>query len=129
MSSSEETFELGVFLTGLAVALTHEQRRLDEEHARRLREFQPVLRLASELGYEEEARALAPMLMAVAQAEVGVGVYFSGSEDTEKAVGVGLINLRYSRRYKYSGFVENSLWLTVQSVPLTQAPEPQKRPA
>jgi hypothetical protein len=122
MSSPEKVFELGVFLAGLARGLAHQQLRLNEEHATQLREFQPVLRLAKELGYEAEARAVAPRLMVVEQAEVGVRVHLAASREQEFAVGVRMINLRYSRRYKYSQFVENSVQLTVQSVPLIQTP-------
>lgn len=129
MSTPDETFELGVFMAGLARGLTHQQRRLNDEHAKQLRAFQPVLRLAKELGFEEEARALAPRLMVIGHAEVGVSVHASRSRETEYAIGVRIVNLRYSRRYEYSQFVENSLRLTVQSIPLTESPEPRRPPA
>lgn len=128
MSLPDITFDLGVFLAGLARGLAHEQRRLDDEHEKQLRAFAPVLRLARELGYEDEARALAPPLMSVARAEVGVCVHVSATRETATSVGVRLVNLRYARRYEYSQFVENSIRLAVESVPLAVPPGRPKPP-
>ena len=122
------TFDLGVFLAGLARGLAHEQLRLDAEHEKQLSAFAPVLRLARELGYEDEARALAPPLMSVARAEIGVCVHVSATREAATSVGVRLINLRYSRRYEHSQFVENSVRLAIESVPLAPSPGARSLP-
>lgn len=127
MSLPEGVFELGAFLTGLAHNLSHQQLRLDQDYEKRLGEFLPVLQLAQSLGYEDVARSLAPSQVVLETAEVEVNLRQSQSREQEFALVVRPFNLGFTRKYKYSEFVNQRLRLTLQSVPLVPG-QPTKLP-
>ena len=122
-------FELGVLLAGLARNLAHQQIRLDHEYEKQLKEFAPVLKLAQALGYEELARTIAPSPLNVGKTEISVGLHVTRSRETEFSLNVRPINVGFSRRYRYSQFVTNTLQLTVQSFPSTTGRGPKSPPA
>ncbi|HEY0405122.1 MAG TPA: hypothetical protein VGC89_05310 [Pyrinomonadaceae bacterium] len=118
MSLPNGIFELGVFLSGLAQNLSHQQLRLNEEYEERLAEFRPIFELARSLGYEDVARTIAPAQVVMEKAELQVDVRLSRSREQEFAITVRPLNLGFTRKYKYSEFADNRLRLTLQSIPL-----------
>lgn len=127
MSLPNGVFELGVFLAGLARNLSHPQLRLNQEYEKQLEEFSPILQLAKSLGYEEVARSIAPSQVVMEKAELQVNVRLSQSREQEFAITVRPFNLGFTRKYKYSEFVDNRLSLTLQSIPLVPG-QPSKTP-
>lgn len=111
-------FQLGVFLSGLARNLSHQQLRLDRDYEKHLEEFRSIMKLARSLGYEELARALAPAQLVMDKSELQVEVVLSETREKEFAISVRALNLGYTRKYKYSNFVQNTLRVEVQSLPL-----------
>jgi hypothetical protein len=111
-------FTLGVFLTGLARNLSHQQLRLDRDYEKHLEEFRSILKLAKSLGYEELARTIAPTQIVMDKSELQVEVLLSETREKEFSLSIRPLNLGFTRKYKYSNFVQNSLWVEVRSVPL-----------
>ncbi len=118
MALPADVFQLGAFLSGLARNLSHQQVRLDKDYEQHLEEFRHVMKLAKSLGYEELARAIAPAQIVMNKAELQVKVLFSDTREKEFSISVRPLNLGYTRKYKYSNFVQNTLRVEVQSVPL-----------
>lgn len=118
MALPNGVFELGVFLAGLARNLSHQQVRLDRDWEKQLDEFRPILQLAKDLGHEELARTLAPVQIIMNKAELQVEVLLSETREEEFSISVRPINLGYTRKYKYSEFVQNTLKFEVQTNPL-----------
>jgi hypothetical protein len=117
MATSEESFELTVLLSEMAHNLTHEQVRLDADYAARLQAFLPVLQAAHATSYESLARALAPMLLVVARAELRAEVQLARTEEQQFALSVRPINIGFTRKYQHSRFVRHTLELIVTRVP------------
>lgn len=129
MSLPNGVFELGVFLSGLAQNLAHQQLRLNQEYEQGLAEFLPILRLAKSLGYEDVARTVAPVQVIMEKAELQVDVRLSQSREQEFAITARPLNLGFTRKYKYSEFVDNRLRLTLQSIPLAPGRQTTTPPA
>jgi hypothetical protein len=129
MPANNGFFELAEFLERLAVNVAHQQVRLNSDYENRLKEFQPVFQLAASLGYEDIARAVAPMQISAGKTDIQAEVFTSQTHETEFAVGVKLLNLGYTRKYKYSKFVSHCLQLSVESLPLIPGTTHKKPPA
>lgn len=120
-----DPFDYADFLASMAENLAHQQRRLDEDYARQLEAYRPVLALAVERGYEELGRALAPSALVLQSAEVRVNVYLSRTREHGFALKVRPINLGFSRKYAHTEFVGHSVEIAVVRVP--RAPDKNRK--
>ncbi len=114
-----DPFEYADFLSALAGNVAHQQRRLDEDYAKQLEAYCPVLELARERGYEELGRALAPAAPSLEAAEIQLDVNVARSREQTFALKVRPLNLGFSRKYAHSEFVGHSVRLTMVRLPDT----------
>ncbi|HEX8149844.1 MAG TPA: hypothetical protein VF591_21870 [Pyrinomonadaceae bacterium] len=112
-----DPFEYADFLSSVAENVAHQQRRLDDDYAKQLEAYRPVLELARERGYEELGRALAPAAPVLEAAEVRVNVYLARSREQAFALKVRPLNLGFSRKYAHTEFVSHGVEMTVVRVP------------
>ncbi len=110
--------KLDQLVAALVEGLPAQQRRLDEDHERRLAAFLPVLRAAVEGGHQDLAKSLVPAPQVLQRVEIQAGVRVSRSRGREKGIGVRLLNLGYQSRYAYSETAQSHLKLVVERVPM-----------
>ena len=112
------TAELGELLISLVETLPRQQRRLDEDHKRRLEALAPLLPAAAASGNPELARAFAPVALVLRQVEIEADLSIQRSRGRQAGIGARLLNLGYHRRYAYSATARSRLKLTVEQVPM-----------
>ena len=116
----------------LLVSLTREtagqQARLDEEYAARREEFLRLL--AGERGgvAEQLLLQLAPQRLAIEEVEIEARFRFAAARERRVSLSVELLNLGFSRRYAYSGYVENSVGVSIRSFEPPRAEDGRAKP-
>jgi len=118
MSLPNGVYELGMFLSGMAENVAHQQLRLNRDYEKKLEEFLPVLQQARGLGYEELARSIAPSQVHIDKVELEVKATVSITRGHEFSISIKALNSSYTRQYQYSEFVQNTLTFEVVSVPV-----------
>jgi hypothetical protein len=112
-------------LVSLTRGMAGQQARLDEEYRRRLDDF--LRMLGGEVRGSVEERLLlqvVPERLSLKEVEIETTFRFAVSSERRMSLGVELLNLGFSRRYAYSGHVENSLRVNIRR--LEQPPEKKK---
>jgi len=120
MATNPPVVDFTELLTSLALQIADEQARLEEDHRQRLEEYWPILQEARAKGYEELARAVAPGLISLQEVEIELMFRLAASLEQQFKFELQPLNLGYTRRYAYSGFVENRLQFSLQSIPVAQ---------
>lgn len=114
MSETAGSFSMTDFLTALTFEIHIQQARLDFDFDERIKAFKDVLVEASKNGTLHLALSVAPMQMVIMNVEVSARFRFTTEREEETKLKVSPINLGFSRRYAFSGYVENSLQVKVQ---------------
>lgn len=127
MAANPPVVDFTELLTTLALQVADEQARLEEEYRQRVEEFGPILREARARGYEELARSLAPGMISLQEVEIELMFRFATSLEQQFRFELQPLNLGYTRRYAYSGFVENRLQFSLHSVPGAQTTQPDSK--
>ena len=113
---------LGDLLEALTKEIPFQQQRFNNDFLDRAEQFAPVFKALKAIGFEDLALAVAPKLSILDRVEIETSFQMTKSREQQMALRVQPLNLGFSRRFAYSGFVQNRVQLSVQKI----APEPGK---
>lgn len=115
-------------LVSLTRGTVDQQARLDEEYGARREEFLRLL--AAERGGvgEQLLLQLAPQRVAIREVEVQARFRFAAARERRASLAVELLDLGFSRRYARSGYVENSVSVSVRRLEAPGAGGGRARP-
>jgi hypothetical protein len=109
---------LSDFLEALTKEIPYQQARFDYDFLDRLSQFGPALEACRAAGLENLALAIAPRQSILDQVEIEVSYRTTQSSEQQVSLQVQPLNLGFSRRFAYSGFVQNRLQLSVRRIAL-----------
>ena len=115
---------LGDLFEALTKEIPFQQQLFNHDFLDRVKQFAPVYETLREMGFEDLALAVAPKHLILDQVEIETNFQMMESREQQMALRVQPLNLGFSRRFAYSGFVQNRIQLSVQKI----APEPGKIP-
>jgi hypothetical protein len=109
--------DLGDLLEALTKEIPLQQQRLNHDFLDRLEEFAPVYEMCRALGFENLALAVAPKQSVLDQIEIETSFRIASSREKQISLNVQPLNLGFTRRFAYSGFVQHRLQVSVQKIP------------
>ena len=109
---------LSDFLEALTKEIPYQQARFDYDFLDRLSQFAPAFEVCRAAGLENLALAIAPRQSILDQVEIEASYRTTETREQQVSLQVQPLNLGFSRRCAYSGFVQNRLQLSVRRIPL-----------
>lgn len=112
----------GDLLSALTTEIPYQQQLFNYEFLDRYEAFLPVIEQAQLLGLEALAQAVFPKPNILTEARLDVGFRVMQSSEQQTQLRVQPLNLGFTRRYAYSGHVQNRVQVLVKKI----AAEPGK---
>lgn len=114
--------DFGDLLEALTKEIPYQQQRFNYDFLDSLEAFLPVAQAAQSMGLESLARATAPRPQVLTEVQVEASFRAATTTEQQTSIGVQVLNLGFTRRYAYSGFVQNRVQVLVRKI----ASEPGK---